>query len=59
MIVKLLKDSKFVEVNDSYAARLIEQGEAVVYEKTEAPKHEKAEEAEVPTEKTEGKKKKG
>lgn len=45
MKVLILKTNEQKEFNDSYAARLIEQGKAIVVEKKTAKKAEKGEEA--------------
>ena len=53
MKVLILKDGETVDVNDSYGARLIEQGKAVVIPakaEKKAEKAEKAPEAETPAE---------
>ena len=53
MKVLILKDGETVDVNDSYGARLIEQGKAVVITakaEKKAEKAEKAPEAETPAE---------
>ena len=64
MKVLILSNQTVEEVNDSYGARLIEQGKAVIpptdepQEAQEMPAEEAAEEAEAPARETKGAKKK-
>ena len=60
MKVLELRSKKVIEVNDSYGARMIEQGKAVIPSKDEPQEAQEmpAEEAEAPVRETKGAKKK-